>query len=278
MRAEFKLQAAIALNNIGVALLHQGCHLDALRAFQNSLKLMREAFLVECRIGSIVSDLSTTEQSNNADDTPPTSAQIIFDASRTLAGTTKSIDRNHPSSMLQLQSVSLDQLPNSSFMGAGKVPPSSSIVFAIRIEDIEFDCKSIHSQYLEYATVLFNISTACRFLLFEQKASAIFNEKKVNKKKHSQAINGGLKCCREAYEIIMTLMEDDESGDDAVDEIQQCVTMLLVLQNLMYLSSESGDRDQARSFYQKFGDIQSELYSEENVLHSDLLPSTAGAA
>lgn len=258
MKSEIHFQrnmmTVTALNNIGVSLLKQQCYDEALRVFQDALVVM---------VGQIATIDYTPDKECHFEvfhDSSSTNT-ILKKASRKLVHA--NIDKTTADStfdfdVLKLEILSLDQYPDMIFINAAKSSPSSETSYAIRIDDFEiYDDENASCHLYEvYAAVLLNIGTACRFI-----CSSCIHQNKKHKKKMSRMYSTGVKCCKESYAILSDLIGEA----DNIESSRQTLLALLVLQSLMHLSFEMGEKEQAREYYKVIGDIQADLAAEEST-------------
>jgi hypothetical protein len=253
----FNYKSAIALNNMGVTLLHRGCCNDALMVLQNAFSLLcvswRESLehLFTCfqLVNSDTSHLLTSPQ------------DMLFVAGKKLAKSTivgkKGVLKQiHPIVTLTADMTSHLLLDTFNFS------PASDDVYLVRIEERdEEDVFSDDDNFIsEIVTVLSNIGTMHRLHAAHIESSSFSSQESPKKSvEFEQAIQRGLSFCQAARSMLSLL---ESTGDE--NNIQDCVH-LLILDNLMNLSSYHNDRASARKFYIELGDLYSDLQQQEQL-------------
>lgn len=231
--------SAIALNNIGVTLLQRNCYRESMTVFNHSLTLMR----------LIIEKKEIDSESNS----------FLHSASMMLArdSSTNNVRKQKKGNNCDLQlNVICTNVNNgaSELIEAAHETPSSSNLFAIRMDNVDNETYSYDSQQsqIESAIVLYNMGTVCRCYAYE--ASTLSK----CPRKIQDMYSKGMKFYSAAYDILSNIMCDEI---DLFETQCQGLLIMMILQNLIYISSQYNDIVQARDYYRKLGDIRCELAS-----------------
>lgn len=263
-------KAAIALNNMGVTLLNRRRYNDALISFQNGFTLMNSSFKsnMSRKFSSLSCDNKCVNETSNNDDLNLSNHnEMLHQASFNLAQsstvkTSKISPDDHFDLLLHPIILTADKTSNS-IMDLLNLKPSTNNCYALRIDDVsvcDFDETVPVSDYMmEIGIILNNIGTAYRCYASETKSSSSSSSSKKKSKSHTKfikLITSGLSFCNASRRILAT-MADIESTEDEIK--RQGLLSLLILNNLMNLSADMRDIDNARQHYIDHGDLRSML-------------------
>ena len=212
-------RAVVALNNMGVTLLERRCHRDAMATFKDALDLMADIRPVSQKLKR----LSAIERN-----------ELLQKATRCTVRSAPVSESTSPTSF-DLTVLSQDNSPEAVSVALHTVPSGSS-GFALLIE---FDECTINLS-IDTAILLHNCSVACRMQSLATK----------KKTKASQLLERAYKLTQVSNNIL------SQESDILVDELElerASIVSLLVLQDLMQLSSQRGDKDTARKYYCELG-------------------------
>lgn len=221
-------RAVVALNNIGVTLLEQRCHRLAMMTFKDALDLMGALRLPTSQ--------RTSERAfflqNAFQHMSFSLAQSITEITATTSASCELFD---------LKALTLDNSADA-ITAALHGFPSGNSGFAFRIE---FDEHNTNLN-VESATLLHNYSVTCRMKALVTKKSSRVSKLFERACMFSEAANVILS--RET-----AVLEEDFQLERAV------VASMLVLQDLIQLSSQQGDKDNVTKYYGELGHLRTIL-------------------
>lgn len=255
---------AVALNNLGVTLLHRGFYRDALICFQDAIMLM--TLLDE---GNYNIDISNhLDQSRDLDN-------FLHTAFLKLANSTRKQKKKMNGSDFVIEMITYTTNDDSMISIANETMSSYS-GYAIRIDESDVINDEIDQEIIK-CLMLFNAGTLYR--CYATNVHRPISSKA--RQKHAYLCEEGLKACNLANSIIspsvsFPLDEDLDGSCHRATQLRFSIAML-VLQNLMYLSSQNSDNIQAREYYQKLGDIKCCLISVDSYNTNEVYDNLSAA-
>lgn len=228
-------RAVVALNNTAVTLLERRCFRDSMASFKDALDLM----------GSLRPD-SSNQRRPSADEQ---SVQFLQNASRRVARrSTRIVESSSATpSGFYLTAISHDNSAEAVTAALHEIPSDcTGFVFVIEFDESDVNL-SIYS-----SIILHNFSVACRMQSREIK----------NTRKKRQLVERAFMFAQVANGILM-----QESSDILEDDLQlkrTLVVSMLILQELIQLSSQRGDMDTSRKYYCELGHLRSFVTDAED--------------
>ena len=224
-------RAVVALNNMAVTLLERRCFRDALASFKNALDLM----------GSLRPESSNQRR-------PSAEKQNVFlqKASKSVARSTRTVEASAARSGFSLTTISHDDSAEVVTVALHEIPSDfSGFVFMI-----EFDESNVNLS-IDSSIILHNFSVACRMQSWEFK----------NTKKKRQLVERAYMFAQVANSI---LMQESDILEDELQMKRALVVSMLILQELIQLSSQQGDMDTSRKYYCELGHVRSFVSDTED--------------
>jgi hypothetical protein len=237
-------RAVVALNNMAITLLERHYHSDAMVTLKDALKLMGS--LVNCHRSR--PSFSAVEKT-----------QMLEKASQRVARSTRSGELSSSPPDFLLSVLSEDN--SEALRGALHLIPSeySGAVILISFDEINMNLT------IDASILLYNFSVASRI-----------NARVATKaNRRSQLIN-------RAYEFAQVadsnLSQESHSLDDLLLSERALMVSVLVLQELVQLSSQRGDMSTSRKYYCELGQLRSFLTDSEDFNFSPVSQNKVASA
>jgi hypothetical protein len=257
-----KYNVAIALNNTAISLMKRQHYRSALAALGSAFTLIR----------------CTSSTSHDADSKLCTVEDIhspLQTASLCLAKA--SAVSSSPCTDVMSSGIELKVLEDTNrfklleqvlYMSA-----TGTSVFVLRIDPVDELDANVH---LDFLTILYNFGVAHRcYSLSKQRSNS-------NHAQHAKRYTkSAFQLLKGAYDVMSRGLSVIDETIDEEDDMTWSRTMListLALQNLMYLSYQLGNPEDAREFYNKLGDIRTMFGNLEIENMSDCQNLHAAAA
>jgi hypothetical protein len=305
--SNYSFNAAIALNNIGVSLLERKSYIDALDTFQMSLKIFDSIQLPQLA-SNITSETEISSNNVLSVSDIVTNANIKLARSSIVGqGSNDTGDLCYDEMELEVISVVGSAfIDNTSLLDTAIECPNGSMVVAIRLDnDIDIDSAPmtaglfhLHSR-LESAIVMYNIGTLYRLysedtvFLKQRLSTCRKNQTRRNRNTHSDIkqiqknlYQKGYKVLQQAKNITLRSI-DTNNTNDSLDyynsnsgndnsvaptsttmTLQQGSLLVLLLQNLMFISSDLGYERTSRVYYSQYCDIRCVICQSDTSIDS----------
>jgi hypothetical protein len=234
---------AVALNNTAISLLQRQHYRSALSALSSAFTLIRCA-------SSTSNDDRKILSFDDINSPLHTASLCLAKASSAFPSQCTDMTSGIELKVLDDDNNSFELLEKAVYMSS-----TSSTVFVIRIDPVDEVDANIQ---LDFLTILYNFGVAHRCYSLSKQRSTSSNQVKRYNKSSFQLLKG-------AYDVLSRgLSVIDEDIDE--DDITWSRTMLLstlALQNLMYLSYQLGNAEDAREYYNKLGDLRTRFGNVE---------------
>jgi hypothetical protein len=244
-------RSAVALNNIGVSLLEKRCYQQAMATLKDAVTVLKIGFK---------SRSDTTELSEE---------DTSFDVKGMLSRATKRLARPKPSVAVGKAPIRLSVQSNSDMHAAANLAieqgPTLTVVYAVRIDEIEFDTVLDRNPDTESSITLLNFAISYLFMSRVTGCAGMSRSLRCGALKIFVASHSILEACQ-------TTCEDELHANYMVH------VEALVMSSLVQLSREvQGGGDASIKLYSKFVRLRSLIF-ELSELSIPSLQVAAGAA